>query len=112
MDNRRVFATRERGHIDIAARDILNGRIVGLAKGQGIASVRNGFSADCDHDARRVRFDRNGMVRSRDLHWPVSHDVFCNRVERTSNRARSRSRGVGREQPTRTVEPRLKAPRT
>src|SRR5258707_13378204 len=31
---RGVFAARERGHIDIPTRDILNGRIGGLAKGR------------------------------------------------------------------------------
>src|SRR5229473_1214543 len=38
---RRVFATRESGHIDIPTGDILNGRIRRLAKRQRIARVGN-----------------------------------------------------------------------
>jgi hypothetical protein len=56
-----MFATRERGHIDIPTRDILNGRIGGLAKSQRIAGVGDNPAADGAYDARRVRFDRNGM---------------------------------------------------
>jgi hypothetical protein len=44
----RVFASRERSHIDIPAGDILNGRIGGLAKRQGIACVGDNLSADGD----------------------------------------------------------------
>ena len=43
-----MFATRERGHIDIPTGDILNGRIGGLAKRQRIAGVGYNLSADCD----------------------------------------------------------------
>ncbi len=71
-----MFATRERGHIDIPTRDILNGRIGGLAKSQRIAGVGDNPAAGGDYDARRVRFDRNGMVGSRKLHLPVSHDQY------------------------------------
>jgi hypothetical protein len=52
-----MFATRERGHIDIPTRDILNGRIGGLAKSQRIAGVGDNLAGDCDYDARRVCFD-------------------------------------------------------
>src|SRR5260370_12980478 len=73
---RRMFATRERGHIDIPTRDILNRRIGGLAKSQRIAGVGDNPATDGDYDARRVRFDRNGMGGSRNLHLPVSHDQY------------------------------------
>jgi hypothetical protein len=70
-----VFAARERGHIDIPTGDILNGRIGRFAKRQRIAGVDDNFSADLDHDARLVRFDRNGVVGSRNLDRLVGHDL-------------------------------------
>src|SRR5258708_7556011 len=72
---RRVFATRQRVHIDIPTGDILSGRIGGLAKRQRIAGAGDNLSADCDHDARRVCIDRNGVVGPWNLHPPVSHDL-------------------------------------
>jgi len=54
----------------------MNGRIGGLAKSQRIAGVGDNPAADGDYDARRVRFDRNGMVGSRNLHLLVSHDQY------------------------------------
>src|SRR5882757_1144706 len=78
---RRVFATHERGHIDIPTGDILDGRIGGLAKRQRIAGVGDNLSADCDHDARRVRIDRNRVVRPRNLHPLVSHDLYPSELE-------------------------------
>jgi len=68
----RVFAPRERRHIDILAGDILNGRIGGLAKRQGIACVGDNLSADGDQDAGGVRFDRDRVVGTRYL-----HSLFC-----------------------------------
>src|ERR1700680_5073504 len=73
---RRVFATRERGHIDIPTGDILNGRIGGFAKRQRIASVGDNLSADCDHNARWVRIDRNGVVGPWKLYRLVSRDLY------------------------------------
>jgi hypothetical protein len=73
---RDVFAARERGHIDIATGNVLNGRIGRLAKRQCIACVGDHFSADFDHDAGPVRFDRNGMVGPRNLDRLVSHNLY------------------------------------
>src|SRR5260221_8094534 len=73
---RRVFATRQRGHIDIPTGDVLNGRIGGLAKRQRIAGVCDHLSVDCDHDARRVPIDCNWMVRLRNPDRLVSHDLY------------------------------------
>src|ERR1700719_3639654 len=78
---RRVLATRERGHIDIPTGDILNGRIGGLANRQRSAGVGDNLSADRDHDARRVRSDRNGVVGPRNLPRLVSHDLYPSELE-------------------------------
>src|SRR5258708_9656395 len=78
---RGVFATRERGHIDIPTGDILNWRIGRLAKRQRIACVGDNFSADLDHDARRVRIDRNGVVGPRDLHRLASTDLYPSELD-------------------------------
>src|ERR1700688_1706180 len=80
---RGVFATRERGHIDIPTGDVLNGRIGGLAKRQRSAGVGDDLAADRDHDARRVRLDRDGVVGPRDLHRLVSHDLSLSELGMT-----------------------------
>src|SRR6266853_5530204 len=98
---RRVFATRERCHIDIPTGDILNGRIGGLAKRQRIACVGDYPSADCDHDPGRIRFDRNGMVRPCNLYWLVKHDLSPSELEtaprhpKTASRQRRTARDIG-----------------
>src|SRR6202011_1640506 len=88
---RGVIAARERGHIDIPTGDILNGRIGGLAKRQRIAWVGDHLSADCDHDARRVRIDRNGMVGPRNLHRLVNHDLYPSELETGPRRPKTAS---------------------
>src|SRR6266851_1920430 len=50
---RGVFAACERGHIDIPAGDILNGRIGRLAKRQRLACVGDNLAADFDHTRER-----------------------------------------------------------
>src|SRR5258707_11456825 len=70
---RRVFATRERCHIDIPTRDILDGRIGCLTKRQRIVGVGDNLSADCDDLAGWVRIDRDGVVGARSLNRLVSH---------------------------------------
>src|SRR5260370_4012137 len=78
---RGVFAARERGHIDVPAADVLNGRIGRLAQCQRVACVCDNFSADFDHDARPVRFNRNGVVGSRNLYRLVGHDLHPSELE-------------------------------
>src|ERR1700688_928898 len=78
---RGVFTTRERGHIDITTGDILNRRIGRLAKRQRIQGIGDNFSADCDHDARRIRIGRNGVVGPRNLDRLVSHGLYPSDLE-------------------------------
>ena len=73
----------------------------GLAKRQRVACVGNNPSANRDHDTRRVRFDRNGVVRPRNLHRPVSHDLNRSESEtglphpKTALRQRRTTRDIG-----------------
>src|ERR1700740_3728669 len=47
----------------------VGGKHARLAKCQRSACVGDDFSADLDHDARRVRFDRNRVVRPQRTHF-------------------------------------------
>src|ERR1700738_5153715 len=57
-----VVGALQQCHVDVAARDVLDGVIVGLAQREGAAGVGDDLARDRDDDARGVGLDRDRVV--------------------------------------------------